>query len=72
MIFLNFVFNLRRNILPNFTNEYLKYCAYRRESEPYCPIFLIGDIVKVAEPDVNEQKILLNKVNFKISRKYNM
>ena len=41
----------------------MKYCAFKRESEPNCPIFLIGDIVKAAEPDENEQRILLNKVN---------
>jgi len=43
----------RRNILDSATNVYLQQCLYNERTDPYCPTFRIGDIVKAAKQDYN-------------------
>lgn len=38
----------RRNILDSATRPYLQKCTYNPKTDPYCPTFRIGDIVKAA------------------------
>uniref|UniRef100_A0A8C6EJI6 ATP receptor n=1 Tax=Microcebus murinus TaxID=30608 RepID=A0A8C6EJI6_MICMU len=38
----------KRNILPNITTTYLKSCIYDARTDPFCPIFRLGDIVENA------------------------
>ncbi|KAG8514949.1 P2X purinoceptor 4 [Galemys pyrenaicus] len=38
----------RRNILPNITTTYLKSCTYDAGTDPFCPIFRLGQIVESA------------------------
>uniref|UniRef100_A0A2K6EM76 P2X purinoceptor n=1 Tax=Propithecus coquereli TaxID=379532 RepID=A0A2K6EM76_PROCO len=38
----------KRNILPNITTAYLKSCIYDAKTDPFCPIFRLGDIVENA------------------------
>lgn len=42
-------------------NSYLEKCRHSK-SEPYCPILVIGEILKQAEPDPAERKAMLMKV----------
>ncbi|XP_076127023.1 P2X purinoceptor 4-like isoform X2 [Alosa pseudoharengus] len=45
---------IRRNILPEMTDTYLKKCIFNRRSHPYCPIFRLGDIVTEAKEKFTE------------------
>ncbi|ODN02953.1 P2X purinoceptor 4 [Orchesella cincta] len=38
----------RRNILEKSNTSYLQSCIYNTESDPFCPVFRIGDIVEAA------------------------
>ncbi|XP_023372623.1 P2X purinoceptor 4 isoform X3 [Otolemur garnettii] len=38
----------KRNILPNITTTYLKSCIYDAKTDPFCPIFRLGNIVEKA------------------------
>lgn len=42
------LFTLRSNVLETTDESYLKKCLYDEELHPYCPIFLLGDIVRRA------------------------
>uniref|UniRef100_A0A8C1QY66 P2X purinoceptor n=2 Tax=Cyprinus carpio TaxID=7962 RepID=A0A8C1QY66_CYPCA len=33
------------NVLPTTNNTYLKMCRYDKDHHPYCPIFLVGDVI---------------------------
>jgi len=35
----------RANILPTTNSTYLKTCRYDKDHHPYCPIFLVGDVI---------------------------
>lgn len=35
----------RSNVLPTTNSTYLKTCRYDKEHHPYCPIFLVGDVI---------------------------
>uniref|UniRef100_A0AAY4DXH7 P2X purinoceptor n=1 Tax=Denticeps clupeoides TaxID=299321 RepID=A0AAY4DXH7_9TELE len=39
---------IRRNILPEVDGNYLKKCIYNQRTDPYCPIFRLGDVVQGA------------------------
>ncbi len=52
----------RRNILSNFTSEYLKTCRYHPDEHPFCPIFFLGDIVKWSGSDYDEVAITVRYV----------
>ena len=54
--------NLRSNIREGMTSEFIKECANSEIRDPHCPVFKINQILKLAEPDENEQKIMLLKV----------
>lgn len=38
----------RRNILPNISTAYLKSCVYDAHTDPFCPIFRLGQVVESA------------------------
>ncbi|XP_058850639.1 P2X purinoceptor 4a isoform X1 [Acipenser ruthenus] len=44
----------RRNILPHINGSYLKQCVFNRTTDPDCPIFRLGDIVREAGEDFQE------------------
>lgn len=45
----------RRNILDKTNNKtYLQGCHYDSESNPFCPVFVLGDVVKKAGEDYDE------------------
>lgn len=56
------------------SSEFIKECAHSEIRDPTCPVFKINQILKLAEPDENEQKIMLLKVEikffYKIQQKY--
>ncbi|XP_067261559.1 P2X purinoceptor 5 isoform X1 [Chanodichthys erythropterus] len=35
----------KSNVLPTTNSTYLKTCRYDKEHHPYCPIFLVGDVI---------------------------
>ncbi|XP_072443589.1 P2X purinoceptor 4-like isoform X3 [Chiloscyllium punctatum] len=41
----------KRNILTNATASYLKSCIFNRNTDPFCPIFRLGDMVQEARED---------------------
>ncbi|XP_048411774.1 P2X purinoceptor 4a isoform X1 [Stegostoma tigrinum] len=41
----------KRNILTNATASYLRSCRFNRNSNPFCPIFRLGDMVQEAGED---------------------
>ncbi|XP_012695599.2 P2X purinoceptor 4b isoform X2 [Clupea harengus] len=45
-----FRFN-KRNILAHINSSYLKTCIYHRSTDPHCPIFRLGDMVRDAGED---------------------
>lgn len=57
---INFFYS-RRNILPDTTNQVLSKCMYHPKNDPYCPIFLVKDILNEAEPDEQERKLMMMK-----------
>ena len=58
----NYILIRRRNILTNITNDYIANCVNDPDTNPYCPIFRIGDILEKAEPDKNERDQMMLKV----------
>lgn len=44
----------KRNILPQINGSYLKQCVFNRMTDPDCPIFRLGDIVREAGEDFQE------------------
>ncbi|XP_058889163.1 P2X purinoceptor 4-like [Acipenser ruthenus] len=44
----------QRNILPHINGSYLKQCVFNRTTDPDCPIFRLGDIVREAGEDFQE------------------
>ncbi|XP_041719671.1 P2X purinoceptor 7 isoform X1 [Coregonus clupeaformis] len=54
--FPNFNF-MRRNILPEMTESYLKRCQFNRHTDPSCPIFRLGDIVQEARENFSEMAV---------------
>ncbi|KAL4660337.1 P2X purinoceptor 4-like [Arapaima gigas] len=48
---------IKRNILPNMNESYLKSCSYNRHSDPLCPIFRLGDIVQEAKENFTEMAV---------------
>ena len=56
--------------MPNATNSYLSTCLNNQNTDPYCPVFLIKDILNSVEPDQNEQTQIFLKVT-KIIKKFN-
>lgn len=50
------LFNKReRNLLENITNEYIASCTYEPIRDPFCPVFTIEEIMKLAESDPEER-----------------
>ncbi|XP_038618506.1 P2X purinoceptor 4 [Tachyglossus aculeatus] len=47
----------RRNILPIVNSSYLKSCIYNSETDPFCPIFRLGSIVKSAGHSFQEMAV---------------
>ena len=58
----------RRNVLPNATNSYLSTCLNNPNTDPYCPVFQIKDILNSVEPDQNEQTQIFLKVTKMIKK----
>ncbi|MGH0151429.1 UNVERIFIED_CONTAM: hypothetical protein FKN15_020153 [Acipenser sinensis] len=46
-----------RNILPHMNDTYLRGCVFNRTTDPYCPIFRLGDIVQEAGENFTEMAI---------------
>lgn len=42
---------IRRNILAHINKEYLRTCTYNSTTDPHCPIFRLGDMIKEAGED---------------------
>uniref|UniRef100_A0A8C6YJA3 P2X purinoceptor n=1 Tax=Naja naja TaxID=35670 RepID=A0A8C6YJA3_NAJNA len=47
----------KRNILPFINNTYLRDCKYNIKTDPFCPIFRLGDIVEAAGQNFQEMAI---------------
>nr|XP_033812106.1 P2X purinoceptor 4 isoform X2 [Geotrypetes seraphini] len=47
----------KRNILPNVSTAYLKTCVYNRYTDPFCPIFRLGSIVREAGQDFQDMAV---------------
>ena len=62
MIIQIIIINLSRNLLTNITNEYIATCTYEPNRDPYCPVFLMSEMLLEAEPDPTERKKMLEKV----------
>ena len=45
------------------TNKRLTTCRNDPITDPYCPVFLVGDILQRTEPDQYERNQMLLKVN---------
>uniref|UniRef100_W5MJ33 P2X purinoceptor n=1 Tax=Lepisosteus oculatus TaxID=7918 RepID=W5MJ33_LEPOC len=54
--FPKFNFN-KRNILPQVKTSYLKQCIFNRVTDPNCPIFRLGDIVREAQEDFQKTAV---------------
>ncbi|KAJ8285764.1 hypothetical protein GJAV_G00030670 [Gymnothorax javanicus] len=48
---------IRRNILPDMTDKYLRSCTFDRRTDPFCPIFRLGDIVQEAKENFSEMAV---------------
>ncbi|XP_057213153.1 P2X purinoceptor 7 [Triplophysa rosa] len=48
---------IRRNILPEMKDTDLKGCIFNRYTNPYCPIFRLGDIVSEAKESFGEMAV---------------
>lgn len=46
------------------TNEYISTCIYDEKKYKNCPVFLVDQILREAEPDLEEQEEMLIKVVF--------
>ncbi len=46
-----FSFPFRGNFLPNINSSYIKQCNFDFESNMYCPIFKVGDVIRFAQQD---------------------
>ncbi len=53
--------NKRSNLLPGMTNNYISNCI-NNKTEPYCPVFLIKNILDDVEPSLYEQEKMLTLV----------
>ncbi len=42
-------FPFRGNFLPNINSSYIKQCNFDFESNMYCPIFKVGDVIRFAQ-----------------------
>uniref|UniRef100_A0ABM5F2P9 P2X purinoceptor n=1 Tax=Pogona vitticeps TaxID=103695 RepID=A0ABM5F2P9_9SAUR len=47
----------KRNILPSINQTYLKNCTYHAETDPFCPIFRLGDMVEAAGQNFQEMAV---------------
>ncbi|XP_065707837.1 P2X purinoceptor 4 isoform X1 [Patagioenas fasciata] len=47
----------KRNILPSINSSYLKKCIYDSQTDPFCPIFRLGKIVKAAGQNFDEMAV---------------
>ncbi|XP_034284646.1 P2X purinoceptor 4 [Pantherophis guttatus] len=47
----------KRNILPTINYTYLKNCKYNTKTDPFCPIFRLGDVVEAAGQNFQEMAI---------------
>ena len=47
------LFNFRRNIDDEKSEEYFKTCLYSQSNDRYCPIFSLRQIVQMAGKDIN-------------------
>lgn len=47
----------RRNILPTISSSYLKNCIYDPQTDPFCPIFRLGQIVEAAGQNFQEMAV---------------
>ncbi|XP_074061707.1 P2X purinoceptor 4 isoform X2 [Macrotis lagotis] len=56
----------KRNVLPNISDTYLKSCVYDAKTDPFCPIFRIGHIVKLAGQNFQEMAVKGGIMSIKI------
>lgn len=47
----------KSNILDSLSSGYIKACRYNTETDPYCPIFILDDIVREAHSKVDSQDL---------------
>ena len=53
---------LRHNIHPNIDHNYIRACRYDLKKDPLCPVFVVGDILKICEDNETEIDLMLKKV----------
>ena len=53
----------RRNVQRDANTSYLSNCKYHPKTDPYCPIYEVGDILKDCENDKAEIELMLKKVS---------
>jgi hypothetical protein len=51
----------RRNLAENITNDFITLCPYEKIRDPFCPTFLIQDILNEAEPNKVERDQMYQK-----------
>ena len=56
----------RSNLIESITTEYLRSCRYHPQTDPYCPIFRVGDIVSIAmeQSDDRDHPVKINDRHF--------
>ncbi|XP_064210286.1 P2X purinoceptor 7 [Anguilla rostrata] len=63
---------IRRNILPEMTDKYLKSCTFNRLTDPFCPKFRLGDIVREAKENFSEMAVEGGVIGIQINWKCNL
>uniref|UniRef100_A0A3P8X9U7 P2X purinoceptor n=1 Tax=Esox lucius TaxID=8010 RepID=A0A3P8X9U7_ESOLU len=58
---------IRRNILPEMTDSYLKHCQFNSRTDPRCPIFRLGNIVQEARENFSEMAVEGGVIGIQIS-----
>ncbi|XP_077164206.1 P2X purinoceptor 4 [Paroedura picta] len=62
----------KRNILPTINQTYLKSCRYHPKTDPFCPIFRLGDMVVAAGQDFQEMAVEGGVMGLQISWNCNL
>ena len=53
--------SVRSNLEKGITNKNITECAYYPERKPSCPVFIISEILKKAEPDPYQREMIYMK-----------
>lgn len=62
----------RRNILENSNKTYLQKCIYNPETDPFCPVFRLGDVVEDAGENYTEVAVRVSYSKINLCRHENV